>query len=369
MEQPIRILHVLGGVNLGGAESRIMDLYRNIDREKLQFDFIVHTKEEGYFQKEIESMGGMIYQVPRFRFINICGYIRAWKDFFTEHTDYQAVHGHMTSTASLYLSIAKKTGVPITIAHARSAGTDPGLKGLLTKLLRKNLYKRCDYCLACSKLAGEAVFGKKQVEEGKVHILPNGIETEKYDFNPNVGSMMREALSLQDKWVIGHVGRFHHAKNHEFLIDVFEEITKKKENAVLLLLGEGPLMEPIQKKVASKGLTEKVRFLGSKSPISNYYQVIDFLIFPSVFEGMPGTIIEAQASGLRCLVSDCVTEEVKVTDLVEFYSLKKSPSEWADYVIAHKDYERRGRVEELKAAGFDVENQVQDLQKIYGIGV
>ena len=148
------MLQVLGGTSLGGAESRVMDSYRHLDRSRIQFDFCVHSQEEGFFDKEIESLGGHIYRVPRFQVVNWLAYRNAWKDLFREHPGYVAVHGHMTSTASIYLPIAKAAGVPLTIAHARSAGVDPGLKGVMTRFLRRNLGKKADVCLTCSRLAG-----------------------------------------------------------------------------------------------------------------------------------------------------------------------------------------------------------------------
>lgn len=172
MSEPIRVLHVLGGLSLGGAESRIMDLYRNIDREKLQFDFLVHSAAEEHFDKEILSLGGRIYRVPRFKVYNWFGYKKALKQFFSAHKEFRAVHGHMTSTASIYLPIAKKEGIPITIAHSRSAGVPGGLKGVVTKWLRKSLKYKADYCLACSKEAGKRFTGKNGYKKEKWKLSP-----------------------------------------------------------------------------------------------------------------------------------------------------------------------------------------------------
>lgn len=224
MSEPTRILHVLGGVGLGGAESRIMDLYRKIDKNKIQFDFLIHTQEVGYFEEEIKALGGNIYRLPRFKGYNLFAYQRAIQSFFASHTEFGAVHGHMTSTASLYLPIARKMGVPITIAHARSAGTDPGLKGVITRILRKNLSKKTDVCFACSTEAARAVFGEKSTEIGRVKILPNAIVTSDFHFQQKIREQLREELDLQDKFVVGHVGRFHYAKNHTFLLEVFQKL-------------------------------------------------------------------------------------------------------------------------------------------------
>lgn len=367
MQEPIRVLHVFGGLSLGGAESRVMDLYRHIDREKLQFDFLVHSAKEEHFDEEIKKLGGRIYRVPRFKFYNWSEYRKALKSFFSEHSEFRAVHGHMTSTASIYLPIAKKAGIPITIAHARSAGVASGMKGFLTKWLRRSLKNKVDYCLACSKEAGEAVFGKKCMIQGKVEVIPNAIAARQYVYNPEIRQGMRRKLQVEDKLVIGHVGSFRAPKNHSFLIEVFAEIHRQREDAVLLLLGEGKLKEKIREQAEDAGLKEFVHFLGNRTPVSDYYQAMDFLVFPSVFEGLPGTVVEAQTAGLRCLISDAISKEVKITELVEAYSLKRPANEWAEYVLTHCKYERKGRLEEVIAAGFDIDAQVKRYEQVYRV--
>ncbi len=365
MSEPIRILHVLGGLSLGGAESRIMDLYRNINREEIQFDFLVHSAKEEHFDNEIKTLGGNVYRIPRFKIYNWFQYKKALKQFFAEHREFRAVHGHMTSTASIYLPIAKKAGVPITIAHSRSAGVPGGMKGILTKWLRSSLKHKADYCLACSKEAGEAVFGKAWSDKGNVEVIPNAIATEKYVYDECVRKEKRAELGIEDKLVIGHVGSFREPKNHVFLIQIFVEIYKKRKDAVLLLLGEGALMEQVKAQVEELGLTDAVRFLGNQSNVSPYYQAMDFLVFPSLFEGLPGTIIEAQTAGLKCLISENITKEVQLTELVEAYSLDKPATEWAEYVLANCGYERRSRLSDVEKAGFAIGAQIGRYKEIY----
>ncbi len=365
MEEPIRILHVLGGVGLGGAESRIMDLYRCIDREKIQFDFLVHQSGPGYYEEEIQALGGRIYRVPRFRLYNFVQYRKALRTFFVGHHEFQAVHGHMTSTAALYLPIAKSCGIPMTIAHARSAGVDKGIKGVVTRLLRLPLRKKCDYMLACSVPAAEAVFGKKNALAGNVKIVPNAIDAGAFRFCEEMRTKMRETLSLEGKFVVGHVGRFHYAKNHEYLLEVFAQIAKKWDNAVLLLLGEGERMEEMKQRAAALGIAGKVRFCGNQKETWKYYQAMDFFVFPSRFEGLPGTVIEAQSAGLRCLISDTITRECIVTELAVSQSITDAPAVWADYVVTHGEYERTDRYEQVQAAGFDVQKQAGWYERFY----
>lgn len=364
-QKPMRILHVLGTLNRGGAESRIMDLYRNMDRTKVQFDFLIHTKEICHFEEDVGNMGGRIFRVPRFRLYNYFKYCKSLKSLFSIHNDFRAVHGHMTSTASIYLPIAKKKGIPLTIAHARSAGVDKGIKGIITKLIRYRLQYKTDFCFACATIAGEAVFGKKAVMQNKVIIWPNTIMADKFRFNDLIRKKMRTELGINEKFVIGHVGRFHPLKNHEFLLDVFKDLCSIKTNCYLLLLGDGELRQKCEKKVKQLGIGDKVLFLGNQSDPENYYQAMDFLLFPSIYEGMPGTVIEAQASGLPCLVSDTVTQEVKYSNLVTFKSLKDSKEEWAKFIANANISLERDRYEETVNAGFDVKDQAKKLTKFY----
>lgn len=372
MGQPVRILHILGNTQLGGAESRIMDLYRHMDRSVVQFDFVVHSKEEGYFNEEIRELGGRIFRVPRFRVLNYFSYCRAWKKLLQEHRDadgrseFHMIQGHMTSTAAIYLPIARKCGIETTIAHARSAGVDKGLKGILTRFLRRNLSKKADYLFTCSELAGISVFGKKAVKQGRTRFLPNAIDCQKFAPDPLVREKIRRELGIENCYVIGHVGRFHYAKNHEYLLRVFAELVKRKtRDYVLLLLGEGSGMEDIRILSRELGIEDKVYFLGNKSNVNDYYQAMDYFVYPSRFEGMPGTIVEAQTAGLRCLMSDTICKEVIATDLVTTRSISEDPGLWADEIEQHLQYQRSSRVDEMKELGFDVHGQAVLMTDFY----
>lgn len=364
MTEAIRVLHVFGTTNLGGAESRVMDLYRAIDKSKVQFDFVVHTDKECHYDREIIEMGGRIFRVPPFRVYNILSYKSDFKRLFKQHPEFQAVHGHMTSTASIYLPIAKKFGIP-TIAHARSAGVDAGFKGKLTKFLRRNLVKKTDFCFACSKLAGEAVYGEKTVLEGKVKILPNTIDAKKYEFSKEKQKECRKKLGIEGKTVIGHVGRFHPCKNHEYLLKVFAEYHSVNPNSVLMLVGQGEEMDKIKVQAKQLELQEDVLFMGNKKNVEDYYNVMDFFVFPSFYEGMPGTVIEAQASGLPCLVSDRITQEVGITELVTFMNIDEEPSVWSEYMLEYNNKNNRERYEDIVDAGFDVSGQAKWYEQFY----
>ncbi len=377
MAQGIRVLHVLGNTQLGGAESRVMDLYRHMDRERVRFDFLVHTEKEGHFDKEIKELGGQIFCVPRFRLYNFFSYRKAVKKFFEGHREFQAVQGHITSTASIYLPIAKKAGIPVTIAHARSAGVDKGIKGKLTRWMRRNLSKKADYLFTCSELAGISVFGEKAVREGKTIFIPNAIDCRLFAYNEKKRMELRRKLGIEDKYVIGHVGRFHYAKNHEYLLHIFAELCKKeklnedlknKKSFVLLLLGEGSGMEGARALAEELGIADRVYFLGNRDNIYDYYQAMDYFVYPSRYEGLPGTMVEAQASGLKCVMSDTICREVAVTELVHTMDIRADAALWADYIRETADYQRKSHVEEMQKAGFDVNGQAERMMAFYENG-
>lgn len=358
----IRVLHVLGQLNIGGAESRIMDLYRCIDRNRVQFDFVVHGDSKGYFEDEIESLGGKIYHIPRFKIYNIHSYKKAWRDLLSKNSgEHKFIQGHMTSTASIYLPIAKKEGL-LTIAHARSAGVDAGVKGYITKLLRLNLSKKADYLFSCSKLASEAVFGKKAYNKRKIVFLPNCINVSKFRFDYDTRLSLRMKLGVENANIYGHVGRFHYAKNHEFLLNVFKEISLLDEKAILVLVGDGPRMQKIKALSEELEIKERVIFEGMKTNISDYYQAMDCFIYPSRYEGLPGTVVEAQASGLPVLMSDSICDEVAVTELISSLSLSDDPKKWAEKAVNL----RGGNANHTGSGDLDVGNDTTGAIEIDG---
>lgn len=373
MSETIRVLHVLGGVGLGGAESRIMDLYRQMDRDEIQFDFLVHSaamnkRKPEFYDEDILSLGGHIYVLPKFKVYNYISYRKAVQDFFRQHHEFRVVQGHMTSTAGIYLPIAKKYGIPVTVAHARNAGVVKGLKGIATRFFRRGLAQKADCCFACSKLAGEDVFGKAAMEEGRVKIIYNAIDATEFTYDPEVRVQVRERLGLKEELVIGHVGRFNYQKNHPYLIDIFAKLCEIRQDAVLLMLGEGPDQENIREKCRMLGIEDKVRFLGNQRRPQDYYQAMDIFLLPSFFEGLPGVLVEAQAAGLKCFVSDTVTREAAATDLVTYLSIEQPAGAWAEQIAEAAGYERQNTFQRMKDAGFDVKTQAADYRLFYERG-
>ena len=278
----------------------------------------------------------------------------------------------MTSTAAIYLPIAKKHGVKCTIAHARSAGVDPGLKGMLTKWLRRDLYQKTDVCFACSKEAAISVFGRPKYEKGEVRILPNAVELGQYQEADEMeahAQVIKKKYDLQNAFVIGHVGRFHYAKNHVFLLNVFSEIHKQDANTVLLLAGDGELRPEIERQISELDLKKDVLLLGSRSDVPKLLMSADCCLFPSVWEGFGMVAVEAQAAGLPCICSDAIPQSVKVTEHCIFISTENAQT-WAGKALAfalNANKLSRNAIQSVIDNGFDINNSSEKLCSFYQV--
>jgi len=366
MTEPIRILQVFAEMNRGGAETMIMNLYRHIDRGKIQFDFIVHTQEKCAFDEEIEQLGGRIYRVPKYVGKNHFAYKNAWKDFFISHPGYRIIHGHVRSTASIYLNIAKRNGL-ITIAHSHSIESRGNwLERKVKNIMQLPIRYIADFYFACSDQAGEWLFGKNVIYKDNYYILKNAIEIKKYEFDELKRIKIKEKLGIKDELVIGHVGNFTFPKNHQFLIEIFFEFQKKNKNTKLLLVGSGVLENSIRKKISDLYLDNNVILTGSVSNVYDYMQVMDIFVFPSIFEGLGMAAIEAQASGLYTFVSDKIPEDVHLTNLIEVIPLKKSAQYWAYIISKHSgSYQRVDTSIELRNHGYDIEATANWIYNFY----
>jgi glycosyltransferase involved in cell wall biosynthesis len=366
MDKPIRILHVLGRLDRGGAETIVMNLYRNIDRSKIQFDFVKHTDEKCDFDDEIRELGGKIISVPRYTGKNHVSYIKEWKNIFSKRPEYKIIHGHMRSTAIIYLSIAKKYGLT-TIAHSHSTGSRGNKIEQLTKnILQFPIRYTADYLFACSDDAGKRLFGKKAVNKENYRIIKNAIDVDNYMFNKSLRNKIRKLLNIEDKFVIGHVGSFTYAKNHEFLLDMFYEVQNQKENAIMLLIGDGDLRKSVEYQIKKLGIKDKVILTGVVSNVNEYLQAMDVFVFPSIYEGFGMALIEAQAAGLNCFVSSNLPKEVFLTDLIYGISIDESTKYWANLIINKmNNLERKDVSEIIKAAGYDIVTSACWLQNFY----
>jgi glycosyltransferase involved in cell wall biosynthesis len=366
MAEPIRVLQVFAQMNRGGAETMIMNFYRNVDRSKIQFDFIVHSQEECDYDMEIQSLGGKIFRIPRYTGKNHFRYNVEWHNFFKEHPEYKIIHGHLRSTASIYLKIAKKYGVK-TIAHSHSTSSGNGISAIVKNILQYPIRYIADYLFSCSKVAGEWLFGKKATRQHNFVVVSNAIETSKFAYNEDLRIKKRIELHLENKFVVGHIGRFITAKNHIFLLNIFKEIYDINPNAILLLIGDGELKRLIEKKVSELGLNNSVVFTGVRSDIPGLLQAMDVFLFPSLYEGLPVTLIEAQASGLKIVASNTLTEEVAITDLITFCSLKTDPRDWANCALDDNfdSNNRHINFTKVKRSNYDIEENAKWLQNFY----
>ncbi len=361
----MRVLQVFGRMNRGGAESIIMDLYRNIDRSKIQFDFIVHTEEECVYDKEIRALGGNIYSVPRYSGKNHFSYVKAWEKFFEDHPEYNIIHGHIHSIASVYLNIAKKYGLT-TICHSHTATEPSGVIGFIKMVYQRPLRNCAHWLFACSDVAGQWLYGLDCDKRDNYFVLKNAIDTEKYVYNCDVRNKVRKELGLTGKFVLGHVGRFIEAKNHMYLIDIFKYYHKNNPESVLLLVGDGELRGKIEKKIADEKLQESVVMTGVRSDVNELLQAMDCFVFPSIIEGLPVSVVEAQTTGLRCVVSNEVTSEVIITDLVEKMPINIDAAFWSEKIQKiPQDYERSGYIQEIVDAGYDIKSTASWLQDFY----
>ncbi|MDX9917724.1 MAG: glycosyltransferase family 1 protein [Gudongella sp.] len=361
----IRVLHVLGRLDRGGAETFVMNIYRKIDRSKIQFDFIKHTKDKCDYDDEIIDLGGRIFSLPRYNVKNHFQYKRKWKDFFREHPEISAVHGHMRSTASIYLDIARVNEI-VTIAHSHSTASRGSLvERLIKKLLQLPLRYRVDYLFACSNDAGKWLFGKSVVLKENYVLFKNSIDIEKFLFNQIKRDEMRKLLGVENKIVIGHVGSFTYPKNHKFLIQIFSEVKRKNQNLVLLLLGDGELKDSIIKQLKDLDVIDDAILLGNQPNISDYLQAMDVFVFPSIFEGLGISLIEAQVSGLPCIISEKIPNEAIISEKVYKISLRKV-EDWAKQILLINLSDNRNIDDTIfYSRGYSIDEQVFKIEKFY----
>lgn len=350
--EPVRILQVVPNMHQGGIENLIMNIYRNIDRNKVQFDFLVHYTKRCDFDDEIEKLGGKIYRFSIREDKNIFKYIKELKRFFKEHQEYKIVHGHMASLAYIYLKIAKKCGVKTRIVHSHGTGHLKSIKGYVKYFMFRFADKNANVRLACSTEAGRYLFGKKDFE-----LIPNAIDVNRFKYNKKIRDEQRAKYNISDEeFVIGNIGRFNLQKNHEYIIKIFDDICKKDNKCKLLLVGTGELEEKIKRLVNELNLNSKVIFTGAIRNVEEVYQAMDIFVMPSLFEGLPVTGVEAQASGLTCLFSDTITREVILTKNCKYIDINEDVEQWSDEILSEKDkkYDRINNYYEVEKSNFNI---------------
>lgn len=366
MEKPVKVLYFVDRLLIGGIQKFAYEHAKHINQSKVHIDFLVLDDGNDYeLEGKARKLGCKVYKLKgiwvknNWDFIKYC---RALNNFFKEHHDYKVVHMHSSSKNFMVLKYAKKYGINIRIAHSHNIGfqSKNKIKILIGDFFKKPLKKYATHYFACSKLAGKWLF-----EDSEVKIIHNAVDYEKFKFNQQRRDELRKELGIENSLVIGNVGRFTNQKNHTFLVDIFYEVHQKNENAVLMLVGIGEKEQEIRDKVEKLGLTDCVKFMGFCNNTNELFWCMDVFLMPSLYEGLPIVGVEAQCTGLPCFMSkDVITDEVKIAENVKFIELEKSPKEWAEIILG-SDLSRCDTYEELKVAGYFIEQTVEELEKFY----
>lgn len=354
----IRVLQIVNYMDRGGLETMLMNYYRNIDRKKIQFDFMVHRNKQAQYDVEIEKMGGKIYHMPPINPISM-SYHRSEMNFFSEH-HYQIVHCHMDCMSAFPLNHAKRAGVPVRIAHSHTKNQNKDLNYPIKMFCKRLIPSNATHLFACGTEAGKFMFGNKQFQ-----IMRNAIDIDAYLFNAIVRQQVREELGIKDEVVLGNVANFSQVKNHTFLLDVFFEYHKLNKRSKLLLVGDGSGRERIEQKIRRLGLCKDVILTGIRTDVNRILQAMDVFVFPSLYEGFPVTMVEAQTAGLPCVISTNVPEETDITDLVTRVALDESLELWCRSIENARKIKRINQGKNIEQSGFGIKENVKKLQEFY----
>lgn len=367
MGQPIRILHCVTIMNRNGLENRLMDIYRNIDRSVIQFDFMTNRMEAGEFDEEIVQLGGRVYHMSRIAPRSFFRYLRELRTFFQEHPEYRIVHSHLNTLSTWPLLMAKKAGVPVRIAHSRNASMDRNIKMVYKAFSRLFINGQATDRFACSRSAGVWLFGEKQVEKETFHVIPNAIQLDRFLYSEEKRQKMRRDLGIgEQELAIVCVARFSRQKNHGYLLRVFSEIQKKRPDSKLYLVGQGELEQEIRSQISALNLENSVVFLGSRSDVGDVLTAMDGFLFPSFYEGFGTVLVEAQCSALPVIASDTIPSETKLCDCVEFASIKEEPQVWADKLLRMVNtIERADNSVLIREKGYDIRQSYTWMQQFY----
>lgn len=363
-KKTIIVAQVMGKWLGNGVESVIMNYYRHLNHSKVQFDFICDEDSTRIPYDEIKKLGGRVFLVPKYQ--NLPKYLKALEKLFKEN-QYRIVHSNINTLSVFPLYAAKKAGVPIRISHSHSTSNPKEWKRNLIKNILRPFSKRyaTDY-FACSEIAGRYLFGNKAFDQGEVKIIHNAIDIEKFKFDEVARKKLRKELEIKDNTVvIGHVGRFVQQKNHTFLVDVFKEYHKKNPDSKLLLVGSGPLEDEIKKKVERLSLKDSVLFLGQRDDINKLYSVMDVFCLPSLYEGLGIVGVEAQTTGLPCVFSDEIPDDIKIIDSIKFIKLTDKLKIWSDEVAKIVNSKRPSTKSDKFAKDYNIEKAVTSLEVEY----
>ena len=353
MNQPIKVLAVVYKLMPAGLENRLMDILRNIDSERVRIDIYTYQMEEGVYDDEVRRLGGKVYYNPPLTVSNMFWYVQYFKKFLLEHPEYQIVHAHQDAWCSVFCKGAYLANVPIRIAHSRTAISTKNLSSMVKNLIKKTARKYANYYFAVSEKAGRWLFGNKLYETGKVQIWPNAIDAKQFYFDRTVRENVRLENAWNDKYVVMHVGNFTPPKNHPFILEIFDKVRSREKQAHLVLVGTGDRTQ-IDKLICENMLEKSVTFLGSRRDVNQLLQAADVFLFPSIFEGLPGALVEAQASGVPCVISDTIAKEAHIVPNISVLSLTDNIEIWVNNVLDAKMMERTNAREYIEARGFDI---------------
>lgn len=362
MKKPIRILHILQRMEAGGTQALLMNLYRNIDRSKIQFDFFVMYPDKYFYDDEIVKLGGKVYYSTVRLDKNIFKYMKKLEEIIKEN-NYKIVHVHAFTIGYFALKTAKKCKVPVRIAHSHNNQTVKDEKIILKKVLQKIYTIYATDLFACSEEAGKYLFKRK-----KFNVLNNSIDSMKFVFDEEIRKKVRKNLNIKEnEFLVGHIGRLHAQKNHNFLLDVFVELKKKIKESKLLLIGDGPLEEDIKKKIKRLNIEQDVIMLKNRSDVNELYMAMDVFILPSLFEGLGIVAVEAQASGTPCLTADTLPLESNISPLFNSLSLNESANKWADEAIklSKSVYKHKNMQDYVVKANYDIAKSTKKMETYY----
>lgn len=362
----VRVLHSVSNMDRAGLETMLMNYYRHIDRDLVQFDFLANKPKPGAYEDEVRELGGRIFVSPGFNPIKLPKYRAYMKKLFEDNPEIQIVHAHNGALAYYALREAQRNGIKHRIAHSHNSKLNLDMKWPIKQYCRHNLKNVATDLWGCGELAVQFYFGKKVVDEHQYVLIKNAIEEERFIYNEQIRKQMRMKYNLEDKFVVGHVGRFMLQKNHVFLVEVFEQVYKRNPNAVLLLIGEGELQDEIKKDIMKRGLGDAVVFTGSIPNVNEMYQAMDVFVLPSLYEGLPVVGVEAQAAGVRSIFSDTITREIGITDLAQFVPLTKRPEQWAEIILSNVGHcDHIDMSDEIKKSGYSIHTEAKKMEKMY----
>lgn len=359
MSEPIRVLQVFAALDSGGVANFVMNTYRRIDREKIQYDFALTAGKKTLMDDEAEALGARIFYFDTEKSIE-----DNLKEILKNEGPFEVVHSHVFFYSGLVLHTAKKCGVSVRIAHAHNAHTGESaslVRKAYEAAMRHLIRANATVMLGCSEKACRYVFGENCMSDKRTMVMPDGIDCERFAFSEAMRKKVRSEYGLENKYVVGHVGHFNPAKNHEKILSVFAEVAKRRENAALLLVGDGELENDVRAKTEQLGLSDKVVFAGAHKDVENMYQAMDVFLFPSRYEGFGMAMIEAQAGGLACVASDVVPEDTNADGRAMYIPLEEKDEIWAEALLNRERETNFASVE----AEFGIDSTTDKLFALY----